>query len=253
MANAVKGVALAVGAAGGGCALAFGASNLLGSSSSAGKAALSERARHDIFDGNAKKWDETVRRDEFLAGLGRVRRQLVQKASGDVLEVAVGSGRNFSYYNSAKVKSVTAVDFSRTMLEVADGKREELNPIPLKLKKSSIHKLDFKDESFDTVVDTFGICSFEAPVEALREMRRVVKEDGQILLLEHGASTWEFVQGMLNKGLHTHVHKYGCYPNRDIAGLVREAGLHIAVDERKHFGTTYILVCQRSPPREDAE
>lgn len=247
MANAIKGVGIAVGAAGLGCAITLGASNLLGSAPDAKAAGISEKARHDIFDAASKKWDETVRFDEFLAGLGRSRRLLVQQACGDVLEVAVGTGRNFSYYNSAKVKSVTAIDFSRSMLEVADRKRDELNPIPLKLKKASTHKLDFQDCSFDTIVDTFGICSFEAPVDALREMRRVVKEDGVILLLEHGASSWEVVQGMLNKGLCRHVHKYGCYPNRDIAGLVREAGLHIEVDERKHFGTTYVLVCRRSP------
>lgn len=247
MANAAKGVAIAAGAAGLGCALTFGASNLLGSSPEA-KVFLSEKARHDVFDSFAKKWDESVRFDEFVAGIGRSRRHLVQQAQGDVLEVAVGTGRNFSYYNSAKVQSVTGVDFSRTMLEVADGKRGELNPIPLKLKKASSHKMDFQDCSFDTVVDTFGICSFEAPVDALREMRRVLKQDGQVLLLEHGASSWEVVQGVLNKGLHRHVGKYGCYPNRDITGLVREAGFHIEVEERKHFGTTYVLVCRRSAP-----
>merc|ERR1712113_127623 len=114
----------------------------------------------------------------------------------------------------------------------------DLSPISLRLKLSSSMKMDFPDATFDTVVDTFGICSFEAPVEALREMRRVLKDDGQILLLEHGASNWELVQGLLNGGSQRHVEKYGCYPNRDITRLVKEAGLHIVVDERKHFGTT---------------
>merc|ERR1712039_1120010 len=111
----------------------------------------------DTFDGLAAKWDSTVRWDEFIGGIGRWRRRLAQRASGDVLEVAVGSGRNFSYYNSAKVKSVTGVDFSRAMLEVADGKRTELEPIPLKLKLATSQRMDFADASFDTVVDTFGV------------------------------------------------------------------------------------------------
>lgn len=255
-ANAAKGVALAAGAAGLGCAVAMGASNLLGGASpQAAQPYPSEKERRDIFDKGAKKWDESVRFDEFVAGIGRARRLLVQQAEGDVLEVAIGTGRNFSYYNSAKVKSITGVDFSRNMLQAADGKRAELHPITLRLKVGSTHKLDFEDCTFDTVVDTFGICSFEAPVEALRELRRVVKEDGQILLLEHGASDWEMVQGVLNRGLCRHVHSYGCYPNRNIAALVREAGLYIEKDERKHFGTTYVLVCRRNPPKggEDAE
>lgn len=209
--------------------------------------------RHTVFDGLARKWDSTVRFDEFVAGIGRQRRRLVQHATGDVLEVAVGSGRNFSYYSSAKVKSLTASDFSRGMLEVADAKRGELAPIVLRLKHTSTHKLDFEACSFDTVVDTFGICSFESPVQALSEMRRVCKDDGQVLLLEHGASSWGWVQTILNGGAQYHAEKFGCYPNRNIATLVEEAGLHVEKVERKHFGTTYLLVCRKHAPPPEAD
>lgn len=238
--------ALALGALSSGCVGAFVVTQLFASPPPP-KPCPSEKARKETFDTLAKRWDVTVRSDEFLAGIGRMRRRLVQRASGNVLEVAVGSGRNFSYYNAGKVTSLTAIDFSREMLEVAGEKRKELEPIPLRLKLASTHQMDFKDGSFDTVVDTFGICSFEQPIQALQEMRRVVKDDGQVLLLEHGASQWEFVQSMLNRGIHRHVERYGCYANRDIAKLVKEAGLHIALDERAHFGTTYTLVCTKTP------
>jgi methyltransferase OMS1 len=215
------------------------------------KQAPSERARHDTFDALAKKWDSMVRFDELTTGIRRLRRRLVLQARGDVLEVAVGSGRNFSYYNTAKVHSLVAVDFSRSMLEVVDGKRQELEPIKLRIKLATTHALDFEDRSFDTVVDTFGVCSFEDPVKALREMRRVLKDDGKMLLLEHGASSWGAVQGYMNRGVHRHAEKYGCFPNRHITDLVREAGLHVVSEERKHFGTTYMLVCMRDPPVEE--
>lgn len=169
------------------------------------------------------------------------------------MEVAIGTGRNFSYYNSARVTSLTGIDFSREMLEVCDDKRKELEPIPLRLKLATSQRMDFQDCSFDTVVDTFGVCSFEAPVEALKEMRRVVKEDGQILLLEHGASNWQMVQSLLNRATFKHVEKYGCYPNRNIAALVKEAGLHIVLDERRHFGSEYSLICKRNPPKEESD
>lgn len=252
MANAAKGIAIALGAGGAGCALTFVGSALF-TSPKEKRPCPTERERHDVFDGLARKWDSTVRFDEMVAGIGRMRRRLIQHASGNVLEVAVGSGRNFTYYNSAKVKSLTALDFSRGMLEVADGKRAALQPISLRLKLASSQKLDFEDCSFDTVIDTFGICSFEAPVQALQEMRRVVKEDGQVLLLEHGSSDWQWVQSLLNKGAQHHAEKFGCYPNRNIARLVREAGLYIETDERKHFGTTYLLVCKKSPPTDDSD
>lgn len=248
MASKDKAFKLLVGAAGAGCAIAFVATTTLRSVTPAHRSCPSEKARHDTFDSMARKWDKTVRFDEFWTGIGRARRRLVQRASGDVLEVAVGTGRNFSYYNSAKVKSLTGIDFSRGMLEVADSKRLDLEPIPLRLKLSSSQKMDFEDNSFDAVVDTFGVCSFEDPVKALQEMRRVVKEDGQVLLLEHGASSWELVQGMLNRATHQHVDKYGCYPNRKIDQLVKEAGLHVVVEVRRHFGSEYTLVCTKNPP-----
>jgi len=248
MAAKARGAAIAVGGAVAGCCVTYMGTQLL-SAPPAARPCPTERERRETFEKLAPKWDSTVRFDEMVAGIGRWRSRLVQRARGDVLEVAVGSGRNFSYYNSAKVKSVTGIDFSRAMLEAADKKRADLRPIQLRLKLSSSQQMDFEDCSFDTVVDTFGICSFEAPVEALREMRRVVKEDGQVLLLEHGASNWEIIQGMLNRGAQHHADKFGCYPNRNIEKLVREAGLHIVCDERKHFGTTYLLVCSRSAPR----
>lgn len=241
-----------LGAAGSGCALAYAGSQMFGSQAVA-KPCPSEKTRRETFEGLAKKWDQTVRSDEFFSGIGRLRRRMIQRASGDVLEVAVGSGRNFSYYSAGKVGSVTAIDFSRAMLEVADAKRKDLEPIPLRLKLSSSMKMDFEDNTFDTVVDTFGICSFEEPVQSLREMRRVLKEDGQVLLLEHGASNWEAVQGFLNNSSHRHVEKYGCYPNRDISGLVKKAGLYIASEERTHFGTTYTLICKKNPVLKDED
>mmetsp|Transcript_5735 Transcript_5735/g.13436 ORF Transcript_5735/g.13436 Transcript_5735/m.13436 type:complete len:251 (+) Transcript_5735:51-803(+) len=246
MAGAQRGLLLA-GAAGTGCLVAFGVTQMRVGPEGNKISWPTERARRDTFDGLSKKWDETVRWDEMISGIGRLRRRLVQHATGDVLEVAVGSGRNFAYYSSNKVTSLTAVDFSKGMLEVADSKRQEVAPIPLKLKVASTHKLEFEDDSFDTVVDTFGICSFEKPVQALQELKRVCKPDGQVLLLEHGASGWELVQGFLNSSVHRHVSKYGCYPNRDIVKLVKEAGFHIVVNERKHFGTTYFLVLSPTP------
>jgi len=241
---------IAVGAAGASCAVGFVGTRLL-TSPPAPRPCPSERCRKETFDALATRWDETVRFDEFLTGIGRWRRSLAQRARGDVLEVAIGSGRNFPFYNSGKVRSLTGVDFSRGMLEAADAKRDQLSPIPLRLKLASSRQLDFPDGTFDTVVDTFGICSFEEPVESLKEMRRVVKDNGRVLLLEHGASNWEWVQGFLNSSAQRHAEKFGCYPNRDIATLVRQAGLHILVDERKHFGTTYSLVCCPHPPEDE--
>lgn len=128
-----------------------------------------EKARKEVFDGIARKWDSTVAFDEFTFGIGRWRRQLCRRAEGDVLEVAVGSARNFSYYDSRKVTSVTAVDFSRPMLEMAEKKKSELGSVPLKLKVSNVLAMDFEDGAFDTVVDTFGVALLRNQLRRLRK------------------------------------------------------------------------------------
>jgi methyltransferase OMS1 len=212
----------------------------------------SEQERKDLFSNLAPKWDSTVRWDEFTSGINRWRRQLAERAEGDVLEVAIGTGRNLEYYNEKRVRSVTGIDFSRKMLEIILSKKESgnLNPnIPMKLRVGNCSDLsDFKDSEFDTVVDTFGICSFEDPVSALKEMRRVCKPTGQILLLEHGESDWPYMQRLLTNQVGVHVNKFGCYNHRSIESLIKEAGLTVVSEKRKHWGTIYFYVC--SPNKE---
>jgi len=207
----------------------------------------SEQERKDLFSNIAPKWDATVRWDDFTSGISRWRRQLAERARGDVLEVAIGTGRNLEYYNENYVKSVTGMDFSRKMLETILAKKEEgkTNPnIELKLKVGNCSRLmEFRDSQFDTVVDTFGICSFEDPVSALKEMRRVCKPDGQILLLEHGESDWPFMQSLLENQVGVHVKKFGCYNHRSIRSLIDEAGLTVVSEKRKHWGTIYFYIC----------
>lgn len=125
----------------------------------------------------------------------------------------------------------------------------------------------FESESFDAVVDTFGLCSFEDPVAALREMSRVCRGkkkkkknagagagsgdapgSGKIYLLEHGRSDWDWVSNILDKHADPHAKRWGCYWNRDILAIVREAGLEIESVARYHLGTTYVIVA--TPPSE---
>jgi methyltransferase OMS1 len=206
-----------------------------------------EQERKDLFSKLASSWDATVRWDEFTSGINRWRKQLVSRASGEVLEVAVGTGRNLEYYNDRSVTSITAIDLSRKMLEAILDKKESgsINvKIPLKLKVGNCCDLsEFPDHRFDTVVDTFGICSFEDPVSVLKEMKRVCKPNGKILLLEHGESDWPFMQGLLTKQVGVHVRKFGCYNHRPIEQVVQDAGLKILSQKRKHWGTIYFYVC----------
>jgi methyltransferase OMS1 len=204
----------------------------------------SEQDRKALFSKLAPTWDATVRWDEFTSGISRWRRQLVSRAQGDVLEVAVGTGRNLDYYKASNVRSLTCVDFSRKMLEILLANKEQSAiPFEVNLKVGNCSHLDFPDNSFDTVVDTFGLCSFEDPVSALQEMKRVCKPGGHVLLLEHGESDWPWMQSLLARQVSVHVKKFGCFNHRGIEDLIAQAGLKVTQSKRKHWGTIYCIEC----------
>jgi len=104
-----------------------------------------------------------------------------------------------------------------------------------------VNRMSFPNRTFDTVCDTFGLCSFEDPQQALREMERVCIDGGEILLLEHGRSHYEWLNAILDKNSHRHTARWGCVWNRDIGKMVQEAGLEVTSMTRWHFGTTYMI------------
>ena len=71
---------------------------------------------------------------------------------------------------------------------------------------------------------------------------QVVKPGGKLLLLEHGRSTWQFINGILDGDAADRYEKWGCWWNRDIEALVQEAGLRVETLSRWHFGTTLYIV-----------
>ena len=195
----------------------------------------------------AKIYDDAIGMDETMMGMLLLRRFLVSgHAKGDVLEVAAGTGRNLPYYGTA-CTSLTVTDASKAMLEVAVdvGKQKSCAvPIGLAVKtKAEDLSAALNGRQFDTVVDTFGLCSFDDPVEALRQMQACCKKDGTILLLEHGRSSWlPWLTNILDKQAVEHAAKWGCVWNRDIKSIVEASCLEVISLDTYHFGTTYYIV-----------
>ena len=126
--------------------------------------------------------------------------------------------------------------------------------------------LPYPDSSYDTVVDTFGLCSVESPSAALAEMIRVCRPGGKILLLEHGRSGyWTALDMLLDKYSVRHAERWGCWWNRDVAGIVASQCITgsetenskdisqqaLAVIEEAtthHLGTTQVYCLRRLQP-----
>jgi len=118
-----------------------------------------------------------------LAGYEHWRRLLWCKAEGNkILEVGVGTGKNFPYY--PKGAEITAIDISDRMLERARAKSAKLG-VQVDLLQMDIQNLTFEDNIFDTVLDSFVFCSVPDPVLGLKEVARVCKPGGKVLMLEH--------------------------------------------------------------------
>ncbi len=117
----------------------------------------------------------------------RWRQRLWAKVDGHhILEVGVGTGKNFDYYPADA--RITAIDFSPGMLKRAIDKKNR-KQVAVDLELMDVQSLPFADNSFDTVIASFVFCSVPLPMKGLKELYRVCKPGGQVLLLEHVLSS----------------------------------------------------------------
>ncbi|KAL3802549.1 hypothetical protein ACHAWO_002955, partial [Cyclotella atomus] len=207
--------------------------------------------RTATFQKIAYSYDDEIAKDEFVMGINLLRRALLYfHAKGDVLEVGAGTGRNLGYYSS-NVNKIVLSDSSDKMLLRATEKVSRMSESErerYQLLVADAAKLElYPDNSFDTVVDTFGLCSFDDPVKVLKELQRVCKPDGKILLLEHGRSkSFVGLSGYLDKHAERHAKNWGCVWNRDIDDIIKSSGLQLDKLDTWHFGTTYYVVSRPS-------
>ncbi len=189
------------------------------------------------YDSTAEKYASREFLQEYL-GVGKLRRKLLQFAYGNVLEVAVGTGVNFPYYPNDCV--LTAIDFSKSMLQVAMEKAATMNKT-VDFKVMDAETLQFADRGFDTVVSTLALCTFPNPTLVLSEMARVCKDNGQILLLEHGRSDRRWLGNWQDRKAYRHARRFGCIWNREPEKIVQQAGLQIIADHRYFFGIIHLI------------
>ncbi len=114
------------------------------------------------------------------------RRRLVSAAEGRVLEIGVGSGINFPFYANTTT-GLIGLDPSPQLLSMARKARKGV-PLPIELLEGSAEAIPLENNSVDTVVTTWTLCSVANPTRALEEVRRVLTPSGRLLFVEHGQS-----------------------------------------------------------------
>jgi ubiquinone/menaquinone biosynthesis C-methylase UbiE len=153
---------------------------------------MSEKERvRAIFEKEAPKYDRSMGVWERVL-LGDVRSWACSRARGDVLEIAIGTGLNLPRY-PAEVR-LTGIEFSPAMLEIARRRAEDIGR-DADLRVGDAEQLEFADESFDTVVCTYGLCTIPNDRQAVREAKRVLRPGGALVLAEHVRSPLLVVRG----------------------------------------------------------
>jgi len=163
------------------------------------------------------------------------REKIVPRASGDVLEIGFGSGLNLPYFDRDKVRRIWGLEPSSGMRKIAaepisaSGFDVELIDLPGE-------EIPLDDNSVDTVLITYTLCTIPDMASALEGVRRVLKPGGQLLYCEHGKApdrkvvkwqerlnpAWKKISG-------------GCNMNRDIPEVLADAGFEIGDDNRMYI------------------
>jgi ubiquinone/menaquinone biosynthesis C-methylase UbiE len=176
-------------------------------------------------------------------GLREMRAQLLAQARGETLEIGAGTGHNLDHYPEAVTRLVLAEPdphmAKRLRPHALQARGEETEVIA-----APAESLPFEDRSFDTVVSTLVLCTVEDPPRAASELRRVLRDDGRLLLIEHVRSSdsprfarwqdrlerpWGWFAG-------------GCHPNRDTAATLAQAGFDLGDARNEGLPRSALLI-----------
>lgn len=192
-----------------------------------------------LYDKVAQRYDRSLAPFEKRF-LGKWRAETLSLLPGNarILEIGAGTGANFEFYPQSR--RAVASEISIKMLEIANRKTNEIL-----LVQSDAETLPFAANSFDAAFATLVFCSIPNPQNAFAELKRVVKKDGVIILLEHVRPNgllgfaFDFLNIFTVALIEDHF-------NRQTAKIAEESGLEILEIKRKALGIVNLIVCQNS-------
>ena len=175
--------------------------------------------------------------------LGGVRRKLMCKARGNALEIGFGTGVNLKYYDFNKIDSLFMLE-KKIIHDIDEVKYNKV-----KIVEGDAAVLPFDDGIFDTVVFTLVFCSVENPVKGLSEVKRVLRDNGKLIFIEHvkpvGKTSGKIVN-WANKPWNSISN--GCNLNRDTITSIREAGFDI---DNSNFSRKGVFISGTAKKKED--
>jgi ubiquinone/menaquinone biosynthesis C-methylase UbiE len=190
------------------------------------------------------RWYDWVEGVPDLLGVRRLRQSLLERASGRVLEVAVGTGKNFHYYPPDC--RIIGVDVSRKMLNVARERAAKLS-MHVSFSLADAEVLPFPDHYFDTVISSLSTCTIPNAEAALKEIARVCRPTGKVLLLEHGRSDQEWLGRWQDRHADQFAKRLGCHWNREPLEFAKQAGLQVVKSRRSFFGVFHLIEAEPDP------
>ena len=152
------------------------------------------------------------------------REKVLPLCKGIVLEIGCGSGLNFSFYEENNIDKLYALEPDKEMLRQAKSVVKEVN-FPITFLETGAEKIPLDDDSIDTALLTYTLCTIPDPLAALLEIRRVLKKGGKLVFCEHGMAPENNVKKMQNFiNSFWPIFVGGCNLNRDIPSLLNDAG-----------------------------
>ena len=155
------------------------------------------------------------------------RRKVVPQVSGNVLEIGIGSGLNLPHYKASNISKITALDPAEELTDIAKRRISELD-LNIDVLNCGAEEIPLESKSFDSILVTYTLCSIENLDDSMKEIRRVIKDDGTLFFCEHGIAPdlktkkWQNRINPIWKKL-----MGGCNINRDIPEIISNSELEI--------------------------
>ena len=173
-----------------------------------------------------------------IGPIEKQRKKIVPSAKGVVLEIGIGTGLNLPFYNKSNVTKIIGLDPSEHLTDVAKVVAEEVD-VNLELIHSGAEKINLGDNSVDTVLITYTLCTIPDIKSSISEIKRVLKNNGDFIFCEHGKSPDRCIaniQSFINPIWG--IIFGGCNINRDIPKIIHDADFKIDSIEQMYLPGT---------------